>query len=208
MVEEWKDISGYEGYYQVSNLGNVKSLDRTILQNNGVTINPKGKQLKQHLNHKGYPEVNLTRGGKAKGFRIHRLVAIAFIPNTDNKPEVNHINCIKTDNSVDNLEWVTGVENIRHAFQNGLIDRTKMDIKTKLEVEKYCLSGELIETYESVAEAARKNNICHASVSYCCHGKRFRRGKFVNVNSVKGFKYKFKKSVTLNENNEVISVEW
>lgn len=105
--EIWKDISGYEGLYQVSNLGRVKRLA-------GISI--KGKDIKERIltvsNHKGYLMITLYKDKKQKTYRIHRLVAEAFIPNPDNKPEVDHINTIRDDNRVENLRWVTKSENM------------------------------------------------------------------------------------------------
>ena len=109
MEEIWKDIKGYECIYQVSNLGNVKSLDR--LSTNGRRL--KGKLLAK-TNSKGYIKVTLTNKNKSDNRDIHRLVAQAFIPNPENKPQVNHIDEDKTNNTVDNLEWCTAKENINH----------------------------------------------------------------------------------------------
>ena len=102
MVEIWKDIKGYEGLYQVSNLGRVKSLERIITKKNGVTLPIKEKILQYGIDRKGYYFVGLYKNSKGKNKSIARLVAEAFIPNPDNKPEINHINTIRTDNRV----WV------------------------------------------------------------------------------------------------------
>lgn len=104
MKEVWKDVKGYEGVYQVSNYGRVRK----------ITI------LKQ-CNKKGYRKISLHKQGTIKTFAVHRLVAEAFIPNPDNKLEVNHINAIKDDNNVNNLEWVTREENMKHAVNKGLL---------------------------------------------------------------------------------------
>jgi hypothetical protein len=117
MEEIWKDIIGYEGLYQVSNLGRVKSLDR-------ITPHPakfkKGQIMKQGDGHHGYKLSTLCKNGRSKTYRVNRLVASHFIPNPENKPEVNHKNGIKSDNSVNNLEWSTSKENIDHAHRTGL----------------------------------------------------------------------------------------
>ncbi len=118
--ELWRSIKGYEGYYEVSNFGQVRSLDRTLERKNQSTIFCKGKILKLHINKQGYYYTDLKKNGKRKKERINRLVAIAFIPNPKNKPQVNHINGIKTDNRAENLEWNTPKENISHAYDNGL----------------------------------------------------------------------------------------
>lgn len=116
MTEIWKDILGYEGLYQVSSTGRVKSVEKVDL------LGHKRKEHIMSLSHnRGYLNVNLfDKEGIRKTFRVHRLVAIAFIQNPNNKPEVNHINGIPSDNAVHNLEWVTSSENQKHAVQNNL----------------------------------------------------------------------------------------
>ena len=105
--EIWKDVEGYEGLYEVSSYGRVKSLNY-----NGC----KGKVriLKQTFNDKGYLRVGLSKDGKTKTLKTHRLVAIAFIPNVENKPEIDHVNTMPTDNRVENLRWVTRIENMNN----------------------------------------------------------------------------------------------
>lgn len=114
--EIWKDVEGYEGLYQVSNMGNVRSLERQTSRGQ----NRKGKFLTKTISDNGYPKVSLSKDGKATRFFVHRLVAISFIPNPEHKREVNHINGIKTDNRVCNLEWVSSRENKLHAFETRL----------------------------------------------------------------------------------------
>lgn len=120
MKEIWKDVIGFEGYYQVSNTGMVKSLARFYFTKTGKAIQIKEKVLKGHKDTKGYLQVEL-RNGKGRNIKmIHRLVAEAFVSNSDGKEQVNHKDGNKENNSADNLEWVTCQENIRHAWRNGL----------------------------------------------------------------------------------------
>jgi len=121
-MEIFKDIKGYKGFYQISNLGNVKSLSR-IINNGGRETNIKERVLKTKLNH-GYKRVCLNRDSINKDYSIHRLIAISFIPNNENKPHVNHIDGNKLNNSISNLEWCTHAENMNHAFRIGLINNT------------------------------------------------------------------------------------
>ena len=122
--EIWKDIKYYEGLYQISNYGNVKSLPKERRNRRGVYIQ-KEKLLSLTNTSTGYKKVELVKDGKRKGFKVHRLVAQAFIPNPDEKPQVNHIDGDKTNNYVDNLEWATASENSIHAYNTGLNSNKK-----------------------------------------------------------------------------------
>lgn len=114
-MEEWKDIVGYEGYYQVSSDGNVRSLNRTVhhSKNSGTRI-LFGRMIKNHKNTKGYISVALSKNGVVAMYRVHRLVAKMFVPNPNNLPEINHIDENKSNNASSNLEWVSHLNNIRH----------------------------------------------------------------------------------------------
>lgn len=124
MKEVWKDIDNYEGIYQVSNLGNVKTLSRQIWNGKGFRTQCE-RILKQSDNEWGYNIVTLTKDSKRKPYKVHRLVAQAFIPNPENKEQVNHIDGNKKNNNVQNLEWNTRQENITHAYINKLSNNTK-----------------------------------------------------------------------------------
>ena len=123
MKEDWKDIKGYEGIYQVSNRGCVRSLDRIVVDSKGVVFKRKGKELRLSVSN-GYPSITLSNKVK-KRFCIHRLVAQAFIENPLNKDEVNHIDGNKLNNNLSNLEWSTKSENTIHAYATGLMRSRK-----------------------------------------------------------------------------------
>jgi hypothetical protein len=144
-IEIYKDVVGYEGIYQVSNLGNVKSLHKKSL--NGFVLKP----LKSH----GYCRVGLF-DNKHKYFMIHRLVALAFIPNPNHYPFINHINGIKNDNRVENLEWVTHSQNILHAFKTGLKSNKKGDNNPQ---SKKVINIETGEIYNSTVTLSLKSGI-------------------------------------------------
>ena len=120
MEEEWKDIEGYEGIYQVSNLGRVKSLEAGLLVKNGYYRTKKESILSQYLCHNGYLAICLRLNKKTKRFLVHRLVGAAFIQNPDEKPTINHKNGNKQKNCIENLEWSTYSENLSHALETGL----------------------------------------------------------------------------------------
>ena len=117
LIEEWRDIEGYEGLYQVSNLGRVKSLARVVIRSDGKPNTVNEKILKYGMN-RGYCAVVLCKDGKKKMYKVHRLVAMAFLRNPHNLPEVNHKDEDKKNNCVDNLEWCTSLYNINYGSHN------------------------------------------------------------------------------------------
>jgi hypothetical protein len=117
--EIWRPVSGYEGYYEVSNLGQVRSVARRIVHTNGHIQTFGVRTLKTMLHRDGYLYTRLCVGGVCRKFFVQRLVAGAFVPNRKGTPQVNHKNGIKADNRAENLEWVTAQENIAHAFAIG-----------------------------------------------------------------------------------------
>ena len=130
LKEIWKDVVGYEALYQVSNLGRVRSKNRL----DGSGNKRKGMVRKLNPQKDGYIHVNLCKSGKVKHIGVHRLVAQAFIPNPQNKPQVNHIDGDKANNHLSNLEWSTRSENMIHALKIGLVGDFKGsgNIKAKL----------------------------------------------------------------------------
>ena len=150
MQEIWKDIPHYEGKYQVSNLGNIKSLH---FKHQNIQ-----KLLKPTLNSSGYYKIELYRDGKSKIFYVHRVVASVFIPNPHNKPEVNHIDGNKLNNMVNNLEWCTISENQIHAINKHLRNPSPMiGLKGGLNplskpILQYSKDGVLIRKWDSIAD--------------------------------------------------------
>jgi hypothetical protein len=164
--EIWKDIEGYEGRYQVSNLGRVRSKDMVlpcVVKGIETTRVRRGVIRKSHIGHTGYHYVLLRGGDKYKNFRLHRLVAKAFVPNPDNLPEVNHKDENKNNNRADNLEWCSSSYN--HCYGT-TIERAADKIRCKvLQIDK---NGEVIHEYKSVTAAAKAVGTSSSQISRCC----------------------------------------
>lgn len=163
-MEIWKDIEGFNGKYQVSNLGNVRSFSKW--KNGGL--------LKPGTNGGGYFFVQLVKSGRNDiSIRvIHRLVATAFIENPNNLPEVNHIDGNKKNNNVENLEWVSRERNIQHAFDIGLIPKKigklNPNAKTVLQKDK---NGNIVKIWNSVADIHREKGYATNGIICCCNKK-------------------------------------
>ena len=157
-MEIWKDIPNYENLYQVSNQGNVKSVCFS-------------KMLKSSPNNCGYYKVELYKDKKPKVFYVHRLVAISFIPNPENKKQINHIDGNKANNNVSNLEWCTASENQIHAINHNLRERSPMIGRkgcmhpTSKKILQYDKSGNFIREWDCVSDAAKSLNISTGCIS-------------------------------------------
>lgn len=175
--EIWKDIEDYEGIYQISNLGRVKSLEKTMW-NNHQNIKKEEMILKPNKDGKGYFCVKLYKNKKCKMKKVHRLVAQAFIDNPNNKKQVNHIDGNKENNCVNNLEWCTCQENIKHSWKNHLHKPLKgKDNKLSKEVLQYDLQGNFIKVWDCVEEARKTLHI--SNISSVCNGKRKKAGGYI-----------------------------
>lgn len=164
-MEIWQDIKGWEGQYKVSNLGRIYSY--------------KSKKYLKFADRNGYSMVKLQNMEFKKTLAVHRLVAEAFIPNPDNKQQVNHINTIKTDNRVENLEWCSSNENLKHAYKMGLIDISKMTNITKKKVCQLDKKGNLIKIWNSLSEAHKELNIQVGNITKCCQNKIKTTGGYI-----------------------------
>ena len=175
MSEQWRDIKSFEGLYQVSTYGQVKRLSKTVVNEGlkGKTKQFVSKEmiLKPARVSKGYLGVTLTKDGVRYPRKIHRLVAETFIDNPLNKSQVNHIDCDKTNNRIENLEWVTQQENIDHAKINGLITCEKATLKKYRKVSQFDLSMNLIREWNSLKEAGEFLGKPSSNISKCCNGE-------------------------------------
>ena len=162
MTEIWLPIEGYENLYEVSNLGRVRSLKRTVTNKNGVTQKVPGKILKPGTQQNGYLTVALCKNGISRSFYLHRIVSTAFLPNPDNLPCVNHLDENKQNNSVENLEWCTQKENINYGTRNKRVSE-------KLSKPVLCI--ELNQIFPSLTEAARQLCLSVENLSHVLTGR-------------------------------------
>lgn len=162
-MEEWKDIEDYEGLYQVSSEGRVKSLKFG-----------KEKILRYTKANKGYAQLTLSKNSIQTTYKIHRLVAEAFIPNPDNKPQIDHINTDRTDNRVENLRWVTPKENCNNSITIENYSKCKLGLlnhNTK-PILQFTKDGEFVKKWDSMSEIEKELGFNHSHLTSCCRQKK------------------------------------
>lgn len=164
MEEIWVDIRGYDGKYQVSNLGRIKSLNYNRTGKPRIMLPHEGKD--------GALSVQLCKDGAIKMFRVHRLVADAFIPNPTNSPEINHKDENPKNNSVSNLEWCDRV------YNNNYGTRTERASATLSKPVVQLFEGKFVAVYRSAKEASQKTGISHKNIRRCCRGERKTAGGY------------------------------
>lgn len=188
----WKCVPGYEHIYQVSDTGLIKSVDREIYNSHNGFCKIKGRQLKPFTDKDGYQKVILCKDGTKVYASVHRLVALAFIPNKENKPCIDHINAVTNDNRVDNLRWVTYSENAHNPIfiakqtgrQHSLATRLKMSLHNN---QPNCRQIKCVDTgqiFKSLAEAARFIHGTSTGLMLALNEKRKYKGfMFVDCNN-------------------------
>lgn len=171
--EIWIDIIGWEGVYQISNLFRIKGVLRVVKHKNKQTKTIHPKIITPFKNSGGYLAVKLNKDGVIKTLLHHRLIGIHFIPNPNNKPQINHKNGIKTDNRVDNLEWCTIKENQVHSWEElGRVSSTKGKFDKDHPNSKIVRCLTLDIQFNSSAQASRSLGISQGSISNVCKNKR------------------------------------
>ena len=173
-IEVWKDIPGYEGLYQASTLGRIRSLPRSTTG---------GRVLTQVKGIRGYLQVSLCKDGIWVSKPVHRLIAITFIANPYNLPQVNHKDEDKHNNNLFNLEWCTGDYNHSYGTINERIKENNVNGKCSKQVLQFSIDGMLIKEWSSQHEIERTLGYSHSHISKCCYGK---------LNQVYGYVWKFK----------------
>lgn len=157
-IEEWVPVADYEGKYEVSSAGRVRSLDRVCQRDYHGDVLRKGRVLSVRVDGKGYHQARLYSGNRESTYpKVHRLVAKAFIPNPDNLPQVNHIDEVKLHNCVENLEWCTGHHNMEHSFAKHYVLESP--------------SGEKVEVF-NLLKFCRENGLTNANMNKVVRGKR------------------------------------
>jgi hypothetical protein len=192
MIETWKDVKDYEGFYQVSNFGNIRSVRREVKSpiRNNITIHRKGKLISAKPGKTGYCKVCLHKYGFGKFFPVHRLVAIAFIDNTESKPFINHIDGNPSNNNVENLEWCTQSENILHAYKIGskkapdyfYLKQVGKESPTAISIIQKDSTGNFIRKWDCINDVQRELGFNRPNICKCAKGK---------INTAYGFKWEY-----------------
>ena len=180
-IEVWRPVVGFEGLYEVSSFGSVRSLPKVHYAIDGRVFHYDGHIVPQYI-HNGYYQVTLKKDGHQHPYTVHRLVAKAFLLNPNGLPQVNHIDENRLNNNVNNLEWVTKRQNMNHGT---LQQRLKLKRK-HVQVNQYSMEGELLNTYFSIREAGRLAGVCHQSIRRCLLG---------SLKSTGGYKWGYTENV-------------
>lgn len=180
--EVWKDIKGYEDLYQVSNFGRVKSLRRSVVLGKNIR-QVKEKVIKPFITNKGYYQIILSKNGKTSHKLVHRLVAMAFIPNPNKYLIINHKDENPLNNHADNLEWCGYSYNNNYGNRNKIVSDKMTNGKLSKKVLQITLNGDFVKEYPSTKQVERELGFYHSHISKCCLGTR---------DSAYGYKWKFK----------------
>lgn len=197
MDEVWKDIDGFEGVYQISNLGRVKSLRRYRKSKLGKNVLIEETILNGAVDAYGYKIIGLSKNGKSHRKKIHRLIAEAFIPNSENKPQINHIDGDKLNNSIENLEWCTSSENNLHKARNLGVGKTRDRVKSREPVLMLARNGYIYGRFDSISEASAKTGICSNDILRVCKRNKYKKSAGTCI-------WRFEKEVITKNGNVVL----
>lgn len=173
MCEIWREIPGFEGYYQASSFGRIKSVDRTIIDSRGVSYLKKGKVLKQGLRNDGYYQVALSKGSIVRTYPVHRIVYQSFYGEIPFDKVVNHIDENPTNNRIENLNLLSQKDNLNWGSAKERLSKSK-----KKPVFQFSMNGELIKCFQSTISASSETGISQGNISSCCSGKLKTAGGF------------------------------
>ena len=181
-------MRGYEGYYEVSNFGNVRSVSRNVMYEDGRVYRYRGTRIKQHNDGRGYPMVSFNVNGKKSSVRVHRMVAETFIdkPYSKEPLEVNHIDGNKENNRIDNLEWVTSSENTRKGYEIGLFDKARKNTSERMKNNHF--RNKLIHVYDKSEEEWK----AYPSATKAAYSYKLSRGYFTELIRKGGENKRFK----------------
>lgn len=177
MDEVWKPIPRFNGLYDISSFGRVRRNAYNLLRKDGSIIHYEEMIKKCYPRSNGYIVVSISQNNHSRMYFIHRLIAEAFIPNPENKPYIDHINTIVSDNRIDNLRWVTHKENMNNELtmlrfkENGLSRRGVRNYSLASEIEAYTRDGKFIARYASLKDAADAHGVATSGICMCCKGK-------------------------------------
>lgn len=186
--ELWRDVVGYEGFYEISDHGNIRGVNRDIKRKcDSVGFKIKGRKMKGYCDKNGYTRISLRKLGHIQKFFIHRLVLAAFVGYDENRPQVNHKNSVRSDNRLENLEWCTQSENMQHAIRNNeqyynFLHAKGGDNKISVPVAQYTIDGCFVSEYGSISEAAIASGARGGAISNVCRKRRKTAG---------GYKWKY-----------------
>lgn len=192
-VEEWRQAESHGVLFEVSNYGNIRTVDRHRTTKRGKQVLVKGHAIKQKINRHGYPYINIKVKKTTKSIRTHRLVAMAFIPNIEDKPQVNHIDFDRTNNNVENLEWCTAKENMRHSkhrLYNPVTGKFGSNHPLSKSVDVFEVYVKKIKTFGSAIEAAAAMNVTQTAVHSGCIYKQ---------KKINGLVFRFKDEIELKD---------
>lgn len=170
--EIWKNIPNYEGLYQASNLGRIKSLERLVNYKIDGFYRKVSCRILSQSNIRGWLHCSISANGGNRSIHVARLIALSFIPNPENKPTVNHKNRIKNDNRIENLEWATAKEQTKNIFDvGGRKTQSGENHWKSMRVYQYNVNGELVSEHETATSAAKKFNSKASTICDCCNGR-------------------------------------